>query len=79
MAESATDYQHGEMDVSEHAESYRLFGNLAKWGSLAIAVVILMLTLWFCVGVAFLGGLVPGIALLAIGVWFLRSKVIHDF
>jgi len=79
MADSAADYQHGEMDVSEHAASYRLFGNLTKFGSLAVAVVILMLTLWFCVGAGFMAGLVSGVALLALGGWFLRSKVIHDF
>lgn len=74
MAESATDYQHGEMNVSEHAASYRLFGALTKWGSLAVAVVVLMLTLWFCVGAGFLGGAIPGAIVAVAGAVFLRSK-----
>lgn len=74
MANSATDYQHGEMNVSEHAATYRLFGALTKWASLTIAVVVLMLTLWFCVGAGFLGGAIPGAILAGAGVYFLRSK-----
>jgi thiamine transporter ThiT len=74
MSEHATDYHHGDMDISEHAASYRLFGALAKWGSLTIAVAVLMLSLWFCTGVGFVGGLIPGVIVAAAGAFFLRSK-----
>ena len=74
MAEAATDYHHGDQPVAEHAKSYRLFMNLAKWSALHIAVIILVLTLWFCAGMSFFAGLIPGAILSAIGIWFLRAK-----
>ncbi|HSZ50653.1 MAG TPA: aa3-type cytochrome c oxidase subunit IV [Caulobacteraceae bacterium] len=74
MDETASDYQHGEMSVAEQARTYRAFGNMAKWCSLAIAVLVVMLVLWFCLGATFLGGLIPGVLLLALGVTFLRAQ-----
>lgn len=74
MDEAASDYHHGDQDVSAQAASYRLFNVLAKWVSLTLAVLIVMLTLWFCIGASFLAGLVPGLVILAIGIYFLRSK-----
>ena len=56
MDEAASDYHHGDQDVSAQAASYRLFNVLAKWGSLTLAVLIVMLTLWFCIGASFLAG-----------------------
>jgi hypothetical protein len=73
-ADSASEYHHGQMDVTAQASTYHLFMGLTKWGSLAVAVGVLMLTLWFCVGAGFFGGLIPGIILLAAGIFFLRDK-----
>jgi uncharacterized membrane protein YjfL (UPF0719 family) len=44
----AGDYHRGEMDIHEQSATYAAFGNMAKWGSLAIAVLLLTITLWFC-------------------------------
>jgi hypothetical protein len=74
MAEAAADYHPGDQDISEQVVSYRLFRTLAKWAALHIAVLIVVLTLWFCVGVTFLSGLIPGLVILALGIWFLRPK-----
>jgi len=71
-------YSHGDMDVSAHAASYRLFGTLTKWGSLGVAVLVLMLVLWFCIGAGFFGGLIPGLILLGAGVYFLRAKPVRN-
>ena len=75
---AASDYRHGEMEISEHARTYRAFGNMAKWCSLHIAVLVVMLVLWFCLGASFLGGLIPGVILLALGVTFLRATPVRD-
>lgn len=74
MAETAHEFHHGEMPVAAQEQTYHLFLGLAKWGSLAIAVLVLMLTLWFCVGSGFLGGAIPGVVLLAAGIFFMRDK-----
>lgn len=76
--ENTADYHHGDQDISEQLASYRAFGALSKWGSLAVAVLVLMLTLWFCLNAGFLGGLIPGLIVLVLGVVFLRSKPSQD-
>ena len=70
----AGDYHRGEMDIQEQASTYEAFGAMTKWGSLAISVVLLMITLWFCTSAGFFGGLIPGIVLAVLGVVFLREK-----
>ena len=74
MDETAADYHHGDQDASQQVATYHLFYNLTKWGSLYLAVLITVFTLWFCVGAGFFGGLIPGLVLLAAGLYFLRSK-----
>ncbi len=69
-----SDYHHGQMNISEQKASYEAFGALSKYGSLAVAVLVLMLTLWFCLGSGFMGGAIPGVILFAAGLIFLRSK-----
>lgn len=74
----SSDYHHGDQNITEQVTTYHKFGGFSKWGSLAIAVSVLMLTLWFCLGIGFLGGLIPGVVLLVLGVVFLRSKPAQD-
>ncbi|MNY53290.1 hypothetical protein D3C86_1890340 [compost metagenome] len=47
---------------------------MTKWGSLAVSVLLLTITLWFCTAAGFIGGLVPGIVLAVVGIVFLREK-----
>ena len=70
----ASEYHRGEMDISEQTATYHAVMGLTKWGSLALAVALLMLTLWFCTPAGFLGGLIPGVVLAAAGIFFLREK-----
>jgi len=70
--DDAAEYHHGDQNISEQVRSYSLFDHLSKYGALLVAVLVLMLTLWFCLGVDFLGGLIPGLVVLALGIWFLR-------
>ncbi|MDQ1152916.1 aa3-type cytochrome c oxidase subunit IV [Brevundimonas sp. SORGH_AS_0993] len=46
-ADEANAYVRGDMAIKEQISTFRLFLNLAKWGSLAVACLVLMLTLWF--------------------------------
>jgi thiamine transporter ThiT len=70
----ASEYHRGEMDISEQTATYHAVMGMTKWGSLALAVALLMLTLWFCTPAGFLGGLIPGVVLAAAGIFFLREK-----
>ncbi|MGI8840413.1 MAG: aa3-type cytochrome c oxidase subunit IV [Caulobacteraceae bacterium] len=74
MAENASDYHHGDQDVSGQVQSYQRFNALTKWAALHLAVLILTFSLWFCVGAGFWGGLIPGAILFAAGIWFLSRK-----
>ncbi len=69
-----TDYHRGEMDISEQTSTYNAMMALTKWGSLALAVALTMLVLWFCTPAGFFGGLIPGVILLVAGIVFLRDK-----
>lgn len=75
-ADDANAYVRGDMAIKEQISTFRLFLDLAKWGSLAVACLVLLLTLWFHPGgnfvVAFLGTVVLAVA----GFFALRSK--HD-
>ena len=74
MSEAASEYHHGDMDIHEHVVSFRLFNAMTKWGSLAVACLILMFTLAFCTSAGFGTGFISAIVLLAAGIFFLRSK-----
>lgn len=70
----ASEYHRGEMDISEQNATYDGFMVMTKWGSLAIAVAVLMLTVWFCTDAGFFGGLGAGVVTTVIGVLMLREK-----
>ena len=74
MAAEGHDYHRGEMDIREQANTFHAFGALTKWLSLATAVILLTLTLWFATNAGFFGGLITGLVVLAIGVWVLRER-----
>ena len=74
MTEAVHEYHSGDQDITEQESTFSLFGKLIKWGSLAVAVLVLTLVLWFCVGAGFFGGVIPGLVLLFVGIYFLRAK-----
>ena len=70
----ADDYHRGEMDITEQVNTYHAVMGMTKWGSLAIAVAVLALVLWFCTPAGFIGGLIPALVLLVVGIVLLREK-----
>lgn len=70
----AGDYHRGEMDIQEQAATYSAFGGMTKWGSLAIAVLLLTITIWFCTPAGFMAGAISGFVLAVAGVALLREK-----
>lgn len=74
MTDAAHDYHSGDQDITEQQATFSLFGKMIKWASLAVAVLLVALVLWFCVGAGFFTGLISAAVLLAVGIYFLRSK-----
>jgi hypothetical protein len=73
-AATATDHAHGQMDIHQQQASFHVFVLMTKWGSLAIATVVLFSTLWFCTDAGFMGAAVSALILLILGIFFLREK-----
>jgi len=74
MTEAAHEYHTGDMDIHEQVSTFEAFGKMTKWGSLAIAALLMMLVIWFCVPAGFFAGLGAAVVLLAVGIYFLREK-----
>jgi hypothetical protein len=70
----ASEYHHGDQDISEQEATYVAFGSFTKWGCLFIAVALVMNTIWFCTDMGFFGGAIPGVILLVLGIVFFRGK-----
>ncbi len=69
----ANAYLRGSMEINEQAATWALVMNLLKWGSLAIAVVLLLLVLWFQPGGSLITGLIAAGALAVGGFLFLKG------
>ncbi|HUZ12837.1 MAG TPA: aa3-type cytochrome c oxidase subunit IV [Caulobacteraceae bacterium] len=74
MNEAAQEYRQGDQDIAEQLATFHAFGGMAKWGSLGLAAFLTMLVLWFCAGAGFFPGLIAGLIILSLGIYFLRSK-----
>jgi hypothetical protein len=74
MAEHASDHTHGEMDIHQQRAAFEGFVRLTKWGSLAVAVIVLFATLNFCTKAGLGGAFFPAAVLLVLGIVFLREK-----
>ena len=74
MSEAVHDYTQGDMDITEQLATFSMVGKMIKWGSLAVAALVLTLVLWFCVQAGFFAGVGAGVVLAVVGVFFLREK-----
>jgi hypothetical protein len=77
MAEHASDHTHGQMDIHQNQASFDIFVRMTKWGSLAVAVIVLYATLAFCTETGWAAAIIPALILLLLGVIFLKSKPAH--
>lgn len=66
-------YVHGTMTIEEQASTWDLFMGLAKWGSLAVASILLLLVLWFQPGGSLMLGLMGGVGMAVAGWFFLKG------
>lgn len=66
-------YVHGTMTIEEQTATYSLFISMAKWGSLAVACVLLFLVMWFQPGGNFFAGFIAAVVLAVVGGFALKS------
>ncbi len=74
MAEHASDYTRGEMDIEAHKASFHAFVLMSKWGSLSIAVGLLFFAMWFCTQAGVLAAFVSAAVVAVVGTLILREK-----
>lgn len=73
MANPASEYHRGTMDIHEQARTYAFVTTLTKWASLATAALVLFLTLWFCTNFGFIGALFSAVVVAVVGFFILRG------
>ncbi|MBP7701628.1 MAG: aa3-type cytochrome c oxidase subunit IV [Phenylobacterium sp.] len=69
----ASEYHRGDMDIHEQTSTYHLFVMLTKWGSLALAALLVFLVLVFCTPTSFVGALAVGVIMSVGGFLVLRE------
>jgi len=74
MADPASDYHRGEMDIQEQVSTYNLIMGITKWGSLALIVFLVWAVLWFCTDTGFLGASAAGFVVMVLGILALRER-----
>ncbi|MGZ5984486.1 MAG: aa3-type cytochrome c oxidase subunit IV [Caulobacteraceae bacterium] len=74
MATHGGDYTRGDMIIEEHEKTYSGFLKMTKWGSLYLAAILLLLTLWFCTPAGFMGGIITAVVILVLGTLVLSEK-----
>jgi hypothetical protein len=66
-----------EMDYPAHEKSYRLFINLAKYGTLHVLAVLIAMACAFFANFGFFSALIVFIVISAVGIYILRSAPEH--
>ncbi|WP_332766120.1 aa3-type cytochrome c oxidase subunit IV [Phenylobacterium sp.] len=69
----ASDYHRGDMEIQEQVSTYHLFVMMAKWGSLALAALLIFITLWFCTDTGFIGSFITGLVVSVGGFLVMRE------
>jgi hypothetical protein len=72
--DSHTEHHPGDMNISEQNATFQTVTRLFKWGSLAVASLLVLLTLWFCTPAGFLAAFVIALILVILGVVLLRDR-----
>jgi drug/metabolite transporter (DMT)-like permease len=63
--------------IVDHERTYKAFNVLLRWCMVALGSSILFLTLWFASPAGFLGALVTGVVIFALGYYFLVRDEEH--
>ena len=67
------DYSRGSMEIVEQRATFDIFIGLVKWGSLLIAALLLLLSVWFGTEAGFFTAFISAAVVFVVG-WFLLKK-----
>jgi hypothetical protein len=70
-------YVRGSQEISEQEATFDAFMGMTKWGSLAIAVLLFFLTLWFQPGGSLMTAVITAVVLSVAGFFMLKSPKKH--
>lgn len=65
-------------ELVTHERTYKAFNLLIRWSMVHLASLLSFLTLWFATPVGFLGGLVVGVVVFALGYKFVIQHEEHQ-
>jgi hypothetical protein len=74
MAGSASNYHHGEMDVSEQLRTFHTIMVITKWACVGLAALLALLVIWFCTNAGFFTAVATGLVILVVGILVLRER-----
>jgi hypothetical protein len=74
MAETASDYHHGDQDIHAQQATFHSVLVATKWSIVALAAGIAFLTLWFCTSAGFFNALITAVIIVAVGIFALRER-----
>jgi hypothetical protein len=74
MAEPASDYHRGEMDIHAQEATFHSVMVASKWSIVAIVAGVTFLALWFCTAAGFLNAFITAVIIVALGIFFLRER-----
>jgi Bacterial aa3 type cytochrome c oxidase subunit IV len=74
MADPASDYHRGEMDIHAQQATFHAVMVASKWSIVALAAGIAFLALWFCTGAGFWNALIAGVIIVVVGIIALRER-----
>ena len=67
-------YTSGEMPIEEQTSTYHVFDGLVRWGSLAVAAIVLFLSITFCTSLGLVTAAIATLVLVGAGVLALKGK-----
>ncbi len=71
---AASEYHHGDQDISEQKGTFAAFIGATKWSSLWLGAGVLLLVVWFCTDAGFIPAAISAVVLLIAGYILLRKK-----
>jgi hypothetical protein len=74
MADHASDFHHGDMDIHAQQATFKAVMTATKWSCLAVAAGVLFFTLLFCTDAGFGSAFLTAAILTVVGVFALRSR-----